>query len=145
MRRLAVWGITLFLMGVLTLVLAIEVMDIALTTPAVRADITRKVDRYPVIVALQAKNSVHYGVHLLAGRTLSLCPCTRGLAAVQYSKAAWHARNQHQRALVTTDRPHTVWEAVGDTVGLGFSGIQWLGEHVLKVSVLAQSQLNRPE
>ena len=131
MRRLVLWGITLSLMAMLTVVLAIEVLDIALTTPAVRVDVLRQVDRYPAVAVLQTKNAVHYDVHLLAGRTLSLCPCTRGLAAVQYSKAMWHARTQHQRALITTDRPRTVWALVSDTLQLGLSGIEWLGGHIV--------------
>jgi len=131
MHRLVLWGIILSLMAALTLALAIEVLDISLTTPAVRVDVLHQVDRYPAVAALQTKNSVHYGAHLLAGRTLGLCPCTRGLAAVQYSKAMWHARTQHQRALITTDRPRTVWALVSDTLQLGVSGIQWLGGHIL--------------
>jgi hypothetical protein len=50
-------------------------------------------------------DQLHYGSHLLAGRVLSLCPCTDQLAETQYVKGFYHARSPLQIALLTTQRP----------------------------------------
>jgi len=131
MRRFVLWGITLLLMAVLVSVLSIEALDIALTTPALRADVMHEAGRIPGLATLQTSDAVHYGVHLVAGRTLSLCPCTRDLAAEQYEKAMWHARTPHQWALLTIDRPRTPWEAITDALQLSASSLRWLGGHLL--------------
>src|SRR5581483_7597903 len=131
MHRTLLWGPTLLLIAVLGSILAIDGLDIALTTPALRADLMHQASRYPALAALQANDAVHYGAHLVAGRTLSLCPCTRDLAAIQYSKALWHARTPHQRALLTTDRPHTAWGIVTDALQLSASSLRWIGGHLV--------------
>jgi hypothetical protein len=128
--RFVLWSIGLLLVAAVALLLVAGVVPLTLTVPAVRTAVTHQTARYPALAALQTENSVHYGAHLLAGRTLALCPCTRGLAALQYSKATWHARTPYQRALVTTARPRTAWGMVSDTVKLGISSLRWVGERV---------------
>jgi hypothetical protein len=48
----------------------------------------------PPAAALEAlirrDERVHYELHLTLGRLLSLCPCTRGKANVQFMKAGYH-------------------------------------------------------
>jgi len=60
--------------------------------------------------ALQAAHAdqVHYVGHLVAGRVLSLCPCTLQLAETQYAKGMYHARTTRQAALLTDARPTTL-------------------------------------
>jgi hypothetical protein len=63
-------------------------------------------------VALQVAHDdqLHYAGHLLAGRVLSLCPCTVQLAEMHYAKGMFHARTPREEALLTSDRP-TTWRA----------------------------------
>jgi hypothetical protein len=131
MPRFVLGGLGLLLAAAVALVLFAGIATVALAVPAVHTVVLQRTARYPALVAFQSENAVHYGAHLLAGRTLGLCPCTRGLAALQYSKAVWHARTPHQRALVTTKRPHTAWGMVSDAIQLAIGGLRWLGERVL--------------
>jgi hypothetical protein len=85
----------------------------------------------PVLAVLQTNDQLHYGVHLMLGRALGLCPCTRSLAAAQYSKATWHARTPRQMALVTSARPHTVESAVRDLIQIGAAGVRHVADAVL--------------
>jgi hypothetical protein len=131
MRRFLFWATGLLLLTTLALVLLTGYL--VLDHPA-RAAVLARMHReglYPqALTDLQADNSAHYGVHLLLGRTLALCPCTRRLADAQYSRARFHARTKYQRALVTTARPRTVAAVVSDTFQLGISSLQWLGGHL---------------
>jgi hypothetical protein len=66
---------------------------------------------------------LHFSLHLAAGRALSVCPCTRPLAAVQYEKAALHAPTPAERRLVTTERPRRLLDGPGDLITLArYSG-----------------------
>ena len=68
-------------------------------------------------VALQVghDDQVHYVGHLLAGRVLSLCPCTATLAEHQYARGMYHARTPREKALLTTARPSTLRERLTET------------------------------
>ena len=44
---------------------------------------------------------LHYAVHILAGRVLDLCPCTRRAADAQYYYARFHAVTPRQRDVVS--------------------------------------------
>jgi hypothetical protein len=57
---------------------------------------------------------LHYVGHLVLGRALDLCGCAGDVAAEQYERARRHGRTARQRALVTSDRPRTLAEWVGD-------------------------------
>jgi hypothetical protein len=59
-------------------------------------------------LSLAHNDQVHYGGHLVAGRILSLCPCTTGLAETQYIRGTYHAHTPTQLALLTTQRPQTM-------------------------------------
>jgi hypothetical protein len=134
MRRFVFWATGLLLLAALALVLLMGFLVLAPSARAsVRAGMTREGLHSQALTDLQANNSVHYDVHLLLGRTLALCPCTRRLADTQYSKATWHARTRHQKALVTTARPRTVAAVVSDTFQLGVSSLQWLGGRLLRL------------
>jgi hypothetical protein len=63
-------------------------------------------------------DQVHYIGHLLAGRVLSLCPCTAAFAEHQYSRGMYHAHTPRQKALLTTARPTTLHERLKETPDL---------------------------
>ena len=65
---------------------------------------------------VRAHERLHYGLHLTAGRTLSVCPCTQSLALVQYGTARAHAHTSRQQMLVTTDIPRAPDERLEDAV-----------------------------
>lgn len=65
---------------------------------------------------IRAHERLHYGLHLAAGRTLSLCPCTRLLARTQYDKAEAHAQTVRQQLLVTSAIPSGPDERLEDAV-----------------------------
>jgi hypothetical protein len=60
-------------------------------------------------------DQVHYVVHLLAGRMLSLCPCTAQLADTQYERGMHHAHTPRQKALLTTARPNNLRQRLEET------------------------------
>jgi hypothetical protein len=119
-------GLLLLVTLTLTLFLAYLVL-VPTTRTSVQAELARMGLHPQALASFEANDSVHYGVHLLLGRSLALYPRTRRLADLQYSKARFHARTRHQLALVTTDRPHTAAAAVRDAFRLGISGLEWLG------------------
>jgi hypothetical protein len=57
------------------------------------------------VLSLAHNNKVHYGVHLLAGRVFSLCPCTTSFADEQYARGLYHATTSRQADLLTSARP----------------------------------------
>jgi hypothetical protein len=68
-----------------------------------------------VLLNIAHNDQVHFGGHLLAGRVLSLCPCTAELAETQYVRALPHARTPLQVALLTTQRPTGVKAQLRET------------------------------
>jgi hypothetical protein len=74
----------------------------------------------------QAHELAHYWAHLVAGRALQVCPCTRRRAYWQYWKAHFHAGTPQQRALVTTAVPHSGQAGLRDVVV-----VSWLGTRTL--------------
>src|SRR5712691_13488153 len=68
---------------------------------------------------VDTNDRLHYAVHLTAGRILSLCNCTDHLAAAQYYRGLFHARSPEQVALLTTARPLTAEQRVGEVSTLG--------------------------
>jgi hypothetical protein len=71
---------------------------------------------------VRSHERLHFTLHLAAGRTLSVCPCTRPLAAVQYDKAAAHAPTAGERWLVTTGRPQRLLDGPRDFLTLSRYG-----------------------
>ena len=131
MRRLIFWTTSVLLLATLALGLLLAYLVLVPTTRAtVQVEVMRAGLQSQALTRVERDNSVHYGVHLLLGRALALYPPTRRLADWQYYKARWHARTRYQRALVTTDRPHSAAAAVSDAFGLGISGLKWLGGRV---------------
>src|SRR5438105_15569050 len=65
-------------------------------------------------LSLLHNDQVHYGGHLIAGRILSLCPCTTHLAETQYVKGMYHARTPHQVPLLASLRPTSMRARLGD-------------------------------
>jgi hypothetical protein len=87
--------------------------------------------------ALRRGHHLHYAVHLIAGRLLDLCPCTRAAASTQYYRARFHAVTRRQRAVVAP-RPSgapTDWAAYAagpmavarDWIG---DGVSWLSRSI---------------
>jgi hypothetical protein len=75
--------------------------------------------------AIEYGDHLHYVGHLLLGRALDACACAEDVAADQYERAGWHGRTARQLALVTSDRPRTPPEWVGDGAGIVASGARW--------------------
>jgi hypothetical protein len=75
-------------------------------------------------LSLAHNDQVHYGGHLVAGRLLSLCPCTARLAETQYIRGTYHARTPKQLALLTTERPASVRARLAEAPALAASAIR---------------------
>jgi hypothetical protein len=73
-----------------------------------------------------AHHTLHYWGHLVIGRALQVCPCSRRQAYWEYYKARFHAATPRQRALITTQIPHSLPAAARDAVVVG-----WLGVNVV--------------
>jgi hypothetical protein len=71
-------------------------------------------------------DQLHYGVHLLGGRILSLCPCTDQLAETQYIKGLAHARSPLQVALLTAERPRGIRARLSEAPRLARAGLRLL-------------------
>jgi hypothetical protein len=75
--------------------------------------------------AIEYGDRLHYVGHLLLGRALDLCACAGDAAAEQYERAQWHGRTARQLALVTSSRPRSPAEWIGDSAGIVASGGRW--------------------
>ncbi len=83
---------------------------------------------------LEHGDHLHFAVHVLSGRLLDVCPCTREAARDHYQRAQRHARSPRQMAAVSQVRPHSVgewWEYATAPLRVGAEwardGIAWLG------------------
>jgi hypothetical protein len=83
-----------------------------------------------------AHETLHYWGHLLLGRSFSVTPGFRSHASVQYQKAAPHAHTLQQRAFLTSQRPHHVWQ-----LPLDGARVSWGGLHALWTSPVVQPVL----
>ena len=81
-------------------------------------------------LSLVHNDQVHYGGHLIAGRILSLCPCTTHLAETQYVKGMYHARTPHQVALLTSLRPTSMRALLVDAPQLAAAAIQQIASRL---------------
>src|SRR5690349_3728472 len=80
----------------------------------------------PALVrAFDDGDRLHYVWHLGFGRLFALCPCTERLAVDQYERAEWHTRTARQQALITSERPRTLPEALSDLSEIATSGLRW--------------------
>ncbi len=84
----------------------------------------------------QARETVHYWGHLAAGRALQLCPCTRRRAYWEYWQAHFHAHTPQQRALISTQVPHSPAAGIADVAVIG-----WLGTRALLANPLARQTM----
>lgn len=84
---------------------------------------------------------VHYGVHLIAGRILSVCPCTRGHAPDEYARALQHAGTSRRQALVTTERPQHVADGPRDAATIGWHALRALGRDARGQTLLVMPAL----
>jgi hypothetical protein len=109
------------LVGILAVLLlgALGVMVVAAGSDSVPAPLERAIRRH---------ERLHFGLHLAAGRVLSVCPCTRDQSQEQYGKAAAHAPSPQERALVTSERPHRYRDGPEDLFALGRYGA-WISLH----------------
>jgi hypothetical protein len=73
---------------------------------------------------------LHFAVHMLAGRLLDVCPCTRRAAEVQYWRASYHARTATERALVRNARPSSAHGWVVYAVAPAVVAAEWIGNGV---------------
>ena len=71
---------------------------------------------------------LHYAVHLMAGRVLDLCPCTRRAADAQYYYAKFHAVTPHQQAVLKSSRPGGLGGLPAYIAGPFQVGFDWLGD-----------------
>ena len=73
---------------------------------------------------------LHYGVHLVAGRILDLCPCTRRAADAQYYYARFHAVTPRQQAVLKSSRPGSL-AGIGEYIVGPFGvGLDWIGDGI---------------
>jgi plastocyanin len=77
---------------------------------------------------------LHYAVHLVQGRILDVCPCTRRAAAAQYYYARFHAVTPRQRAAVAGGQPNSPSAWVGYFAGPLGVGADWIGDGVAWLS-----------
>jgi plastocyanin len=73
---------------------------------------------------------LHYAVHLVAGRVLDLCPCTRRAAAAQYHYAHFHAVTPRQVAVINNVHPATPGAWAAYIAGPFAVGLDWVGDGV---------------
>ncbi|MBV8720177.1 MAG: hypothetical protein JOZ65_34345 [Chloroflexi bacterium] len=78
-------------------------------------------------LSLAHDDQVHYGGHLVAGRILSMCPCTAQLAEAQYVRGTYHARTPTQLALLTSQRPRSMRARLAEAPVLASSALRHLG------------------
>jgi plastocyanin len=76
------------------------------------ADVASPANRGPdlsgrVLAAISRGDHLHYAFHVLAGRVLDICPCTRRAAAAQYYRATYHAITPRQRAVIAASPPRS--------------------------------------
>lgn len=72
----------------------------------------------PSPAEVQARHTLHFWSHLLAGRVLQACPCTRQRSGWEYYKAWLHAQSPAQGALAGSGVPRSPMQAVRDLVWL---------------------------
>jgi hypothetical protein len=83
-----------------------------------------------------AHETLHYWGHLLLGRSFSVAPGFRSHASVQYQKAAPHAHTPEQRALLSSQRPHHMWQLPPDAARVSWGGVHALWTNPLVRPVL---------
>ncbi|MDQ3811466.1 MAG: hypothetical protein M3336_14365 [Chloroflexota bacterium] len=69
---------------------------------------------------------LHFAGHVLLGRLLDLCPCTRGAASTQYAHARYHAVTPRQRTLLANTNPRTPAEWLDYATAPMAVGVDWL-------------------
>jgi plastocyanin len=78
--------------------------------------------------ALDRGDHLHFATHVLAGRVLDLCPCTRRAAAAQYVYARFHAVTPRQKALIANSNPKSVGEFAAYLSAPFAVGLEWVGD-----------------
>jgi plastocyanin len=73
---------------------------------------------------------LHFAGHIVVGRVLDLCPCTRRAAAAQYFYAKFHALTPRQKGVAANTNPHTPSEWAAYVSGPFAVGFEWLGDGV---------------
>jgi plastocyanin len=83
---------------------------------------------------LASGDHLHFAFHIVAGRILDICPCTRRAAGAQYYRAHFHALTPLQKAVANNTHPSTPGEWLNYVVGpvevaFGWAGdgLAWLG------------------
>jgi uncharacterized membrane protein YedE/YeeE len=79
---------------------------------------------------------LHFAVHMVAGRLLDLCPCTRHAAAVQYVRASYHAKTATELALVRNARPTSAHGWLAYTVAPAAVVVEWIGNGISWLAVI---------
>jgi hypothetical protein len=77
---------------------------------------------------LDTGNRLHYTVHIVAGRLLDVCPCTRATADRQYWRARYHAVTPLQRAVALDPHPSTLADWTDYLTGPADVGFAWVGD-----------------
>ena len=73
---------------------------------------------------------LHYGIHLVAGRVLDLCPCSRNAAGAQYYYAKFHAITPRQKAVLANSKPSSPAEWAGYVGGPFVVWLDWTGDGI---------------
>src|SRR5262249_847635 len=80
--------------------------------------------------ALDHGDHLHFAGHIVLGRVLDPCPCSRRPAAARYFYAKFHAVTARQKSVATTTEPHNLREwatYLGGPFGVAFD---WLGDGI---------------
>jgi len=80
--------------------------------------------------ALEHGDHLHFAGHLLAGRLLDVCPCTRRAAAAQYFYGRFHAVTPLQKSVIGNTNPHSIADVAAYLSGPFGVGFEWVGDGV---------------
>lgn len=82
--------------------------------------------RARVTWVLETGNHLHFATHIVAGRVLDICPCTRAAADTEYWRARYHAVTPLEQRVGLRVMPRTPAEFVDYLAGPFEVGLAWL-------------------
>lgn len=82
--------------------------------------------RSRVAWVLDNGDHLHFAIHIVAGRVLDICPCTRSAADAQYWRARYHAVTPLEQRVGLRVSPKTPAEFVDYVAGPFEVGLEWL-------------------
>jgi plastocyanin len=77
---------------------------------------------------LASGDHLHFAFHIMAGRVLDLCPCTRRAAGAQYFRAHFHALTPLQKTVADNSHPGTPAQWANYFFGPAQVAFAWVGD-----------------